>query len=1109
MKRRFITSLKCLLAGVLFLSATTASHAVITLTFTNTGPTTYVPGAANALSFQVTGVGSEWVDRLSIEFPAGWVVNSGTPNGTGGCATQVGQQLICSPFITWKTNNAGIPCGIGAAANSFCGFWQAGAQNLTVNVTVPAGATGPQIVRLHSKGESGGTDLDQLTLQQFIPPTPCAIQCPANQFYNLDPGACSQVVNYQVTTTGTCEIVASACGFIGTFAPASVDFWQVGLQAGAGAPPAGNAGGGNPHVLFDDSGAACANNPDRLTLRSVLQVGGFCFNGVEWALQNAVPQTISFDWTYVQNVSSWDRFAVGVGTNANHFGNNNNNFCNNPNGYWQAQTNQLIGQPSNQQGTVVRNIPANGWLSLAAWTQVATGQPAATIQIFNFQSVQVVPALPEQTSGLPSGSEFPIGTTTNCFKVDLAPAGSPVGDITCCFTINVVEFPNPITSLVCNDLVYVSLDASCSYCLGADGVLEGGPYGCYDDYIVEVDKTLPYGNGPWVPACFNNSDVGKTYQVRVTDPATGNKCWGNVKIEDKLPPVLVCPDALLPCNFPSFAPEYVQSATLSLRFSASAGDLPKTINSNQQFIFNIPIPVNAIVNDVDLRMLVQNGIWAATEFEITSPTANWLHPAVAGCGPGWDIFARYDDEGIVSNLCVDYDDDLNFNDMAVFGFDPLSDLDGGNAFGNWQVRVFNDDFIGTGTASIVEILELYLNLTGDFTAGFPNGLPYAGCVPQNLGNNSYRVPAGCGVPQLDNCSDVTLSYLDTNIPDNCLSGLTGHINRKWTAKDASGNTSTCIQRIDKLRPGLADVTMPPNYDGINGPFFLCGPGIPIINGHPNPTPDWIEGQGLQGYPHIFDQIDGCSINYEYHDYVIPVCDGTVKYRREWTIIDWCTGTGFIYNQILKVVDDEGPSFACPANLTISTDPFACCATFNLPDVIVTDNCSRINNISGMIVIRDQYTGSIINMVPIGGSLQDFPGNNWWNLDTLANFGWAPCLPIGNHTVTYIAEDDCGNTSSCNFNLTVRDYVPPVAACDETTTIAIGIDDPFDCYGPAGPNSLPEALDACEFAGVTWVKATTFDDGSYDNCNGVKFTIRRMAPYSDCILALNSTNGFLP
>ncbi len=443
MKRRILTSLKTLLAGVLFLSATTASHAVITLTFTNSGPTTYVPGANNNLSFQVTGVGSEWVDRLSITFPAGWVVTAGAPNGTGGCATQVGVRLICSPSVSWCTATGAV-CGTGAMGNSFCGFWQAGAQALTVSVTAPAGATGPQVVTLNSKGESGGTDVDQVTLQQFIPPTPCAIVCPANQFYNLDPGACSQVVNYNVTTTGTCQIVAKACGFIGKFAPAEVDFWQVGLASGAGLPPQGNSGAG-PHVLFDDAGPACSAAFDRLTLRSVLQVGGFCFNGVEWALGNTAATVVDFDWTYNNPTSSWDWFAVGIGTNANHFGNNNNNFCVNPNGYWQAKTVQNIGVPTNQAGHVTANIPVQGWLSLAAWTQVQSGTAPATIIVTNFVSTQIVPAVPVQTSGLPSGSEFPIGKTTNCFSID---ANAVVlvfpKTMTCCFDVNVIEFPNPI-----------------------------------------------------------------------------------------------------------------------------------------------------------------------------------------------------------------------------------------------------------------------------------------------------------------------------------------------------------------------------------------------------------------------------------------------------------------------------------------------------------------------------------------------------------------------------------------------------------------------------------------------------------------------------------------
>jgi hypothetical protein len=85
--------------------------------------------------------------------------------------------------------------------------------------------------------------------------------------------------------------------------------------------------------------------------------------------------------------------------------------------------------------------------------------------------------------------------------------------------VNVVATP---AQLSCNDLVYLSLDVDCISEINPDDILEGS-YGCYDDYVVELDVTLPYGNGPWVPGVVNASDVGKTYQVRVTHLVTGNK----------------------------------------------------------------------------------------------------------------------------------------------------------------------------------------------------------------------------------------------------------------------------------------------------------------------------------------------------------------------------------------------------------------------------------------------------------------------------------------------------------------------------------------------------------------------------------------------------------
>ncbi|MEZ4893051.1 MAG: hypothetical protein R2778_08540 [Saprospiraceae bacterium] len=56
-------------------------------------------------------------------------------------------------------------------------------------------------------------------------------------------------------------------------------------------------------------------------------------------------------------------------------------------------------------------------------------------------------------------------------------------------TVNVVQTP---AVLNCNDHIYVSLPSSCTGEVMPDDMLEG-TYGCFDDYVVELIKTLLYG----------------------------------------------------------------------------------------------------------------------------------------------------------------------------------------------------------------------------------------------------------------------------------------------------------------------------------------------------------------------------------------------------------------------------------------------------------------------------------------------------------------------------------------------------------------------------------------------------------------------------------------
>src|SRR5690606_2814855 len=101
-----------------------------------------------------------------------------------------------------------------------------------------------------------------------------------------------------------------------------------------------------------------------------------------------------------------------------------------------------------------------------------------------------------------------------------------------------------LTALACNDLVQVSLDQDCEAIINADLLLEGGPYGCYDDYLVYVDQ---YGFGNDVNGQALSYNTG-LHTATVVDPETGNSCWGEILIEDKLPPQLTCQDFTLSCG---------------------------------------------------------------------------------------------------------------------------------------------------------------------------------------------------------------------------------------------------------------------------------------------------------------------------------------------------------------------------------------------------------------------------------------------------------------------------------------------------------------------------------------------------------------------------------
>ncbi len=277
------------------------------------------------------------------------------------------------------------------------------------------------------------------------------------------------------------------------------------------------------------------------------------------------------------------------------------------------------------------------------------------------------------------------------------------------------------------------------------------------------------------------------------------------------------------------------------------------------------------------------------------------------------------------------------------------------------------------------------------------------------------IPAGANTWTLighDPCGPATLVSSDVLSGDLCAG--TRKIVRTWTATDGSGNATSCTETISIAPTTIADVIadLPANIT------LECGAALPPV-------------MTEIGCSNIGIALDGTPN-------VINICDGSFKVLRKYILVDWCDNSTFTYTQIIKVLDTEAPVFTCGPDITISTNSNSCFGATQLPSIPGSfSDCS--NNVT---FTKTASQGTL-------------------NGNLLTN------LPLGPTTVTYTAEDACGNESTCSYTITVKDEIVPIAICDEYTIVGLGSN------------------------GLASIPATTFDDGSFDNCGITQMLVRRM------------------
>ena len=300
--------------------------------------------------------------------------------------------------------------------------------------------------------------------------------------------------------------------------------------------------------------------------------------------------------------------------------------------------------------------------------------------------------------------------------------------------------------------------------------------------------------------------------------------------------------------------------------------------------------------------------------------------------------------------------------------------------------------------------------------------------------------AGDVTNEADNCSTgLQATYSDVVTVGSCQGTYT--ITRTWSLVDSCGNAAANqVQTIT-----VSDTTRP----------TFTAPADITIYKDASCNADTTVG-GAAG--DVTNEADNCSTGLQatYSDVVtVGSCQGTYTITRTWSLVDSCGNAAANQVQTITVSDNTAPNITCPTvSSSYNTDPNECNATLTFA-AIASDNCS----------------GSISIIYKIGATPITFPYD----------------FPVGNTTITATATDDCGNSASCNFTVTVVDNQIPVITCKSNQVNNTNLN--LCTYTAIGNEFDPaSALDNCSYSLSYSLTGATTTSGyvNASTLNGVVF-----------------------
>ncbi|MFN4253901.1 MAG: HYR domain-containing protein [Saprospiraceae bacterium] len=664
----------------------------------------------------------------------------------------------------------------------------------------------------------------------------------------------------------------------------------------------------------------------------------------------------------------------------------------------------------------------------------ADTDPGSCEAVVSFTPPSVVDNCPGativQTGGLPSGSAFPLGTTTNTFVA----TDSSGNAVNCTFTVVVTD--NEAPSIVCPPNVTLGTDA---------GV-------CTANFTpppaTATDNCTPSGNITIITPPGGNFPLGNTTLVYNAIDLAGNssQCTMLLTVVDDEPPVITCPTSIT-----------ANAATGTCQATVSIPNATATDNcTSSPTITRSPAGNVFQLGTTTVTFTATDAAGNTDQCDITVTVNDVQAPAIT-CPPNVNTTT---DPGVCSATFTLAN--ATATDNCPGSVSITNNAPPGNTF---QLGTTTVTFTATDAQGNTVTCTMNVTVVDDEPPVLlcPDDVTIQ-TAPGTCQSAPFAIPNGTAT---DNCT--ANPTITNNAPTGGIYPL-GNTNVTFTATDAAGNIDQCVAVVTvedneapvitfcpvgdlvETEPGLCTAEF--DFDPLTATDNCTPSGSLAISSNPPFGFDFPVGTTTVTFT-VTDASGNtaqCTAEVEVEDTEEPIiicpvtyiegtagvnCDTTVTIPAP-TVIDNCgatvtndappgnlfsyydnptivtfTATDAAGNQafceVEVVINDlTAPVLTCPDNVTISTSSSNCNTTLNLPPVVAVDNC-----VGPITAVQSPPNGTQ--------------------------------LPFGTSSISYTATDNDGNESICTISVTVTDSIAPAITCPANVTVG---SNPTGCEGTA-------------------------------------------------------------